>query len=44
VSDALRRELLLYGIDVIVIEPGSIRAPIWDKAEQEDISPYLQTD
>lgn len=34
-SDALRRELLLYGIDVIVIQPGPIKTPIWDKARNE---------
>lgn len=34
-SDALRRELLLYGVDVIVVAPGSVNTPIWDKAEQE---------
>ncbi len=31
-SDSLRRELLVYGVDVIVIEPGAIDTPIWDKA------------
>lgn len=31
-TDALRRELTIYGIDVIAIEPGSIRTPIWVKA------------
>jgi NAD(P)-dependent dehydrogenase (short-subunit alcohol dehydrogenase family) len=30
-SDALRRELLLYGIDVIVIQPGTTQTPIIDK-------------
>jgi NAD(P)-dependent dehydrogenase (short-subunit alcohol dehydrogenase family) len=34
-SNALRRELAIYGIDVIVIEPGSVKTAIWDKAEQE---------
>jgi NAD(P)-dependent dehydrogenase (short-subunit alcohol dehydrogenase family) len=34
-SNALRRELSIYSIDVIVIEPGSVRTAIWDKAEQE---------
>jgi len=43
-SDALRRELMLYGIEVSVIEPGAVRTPIWDKAEQEDVSRYQQTD
>ncbi|MFZ0546350.1 MAG: SDR family oxidoreductase [Candidatus Promineifilaceae bacterium] len=43
-SDALRRELMIYGIDVIVIEPGSIRTPIWDKAGELDTSQYAETD
>lgn len=30
-SDALRRELLYYGIDVIVIEPGTTQTPIIEK-------------
>lgn len=32
-SEALRRELQLIGIDVIVIGPGSVNTAIWDKAE-----------
>lgn len=43
-SETLRRELMLYGIDVIIIGPGSVATPIWDKAEQADISPYAETD
>jgi NAD(P)-dependent dehydrogenase (short-subunit alcohol dehydrogenase family) len=31
-SDSWRRELMLYGIDVVVIQPGAIQTPIWDKA------------
>ncbi len=41
-SDSLRRELQLFGIDVIVIIPGAVRTPIWDKAlaltEEDDYS------
>lgn len=44
ISDALRRELLIYGVDVVVIEPGAVVTPIWDKAEQADYSPYETTD
>ena len=38
-GDCLRREMLIYGIDVISIEPGAIKTPIWSKPKQlrEDI-------
>ncbi|HWA89017.1 MAG TPA: SDR family NAD(P)-dependent oxidoreductase [Rhizomicrobium sp.] len=42
-SESLRRELLLFGIDVIVIAPGAVATPIWDKAEQVDASQYDNT-
>lgn len=42
-SDALRRELLLYGVDVILIEPGTVRTPIIDKFAAQ-IERYLDTD
>ena len=37
-SDALRRELIVYGVDVVLIEPGMIATPIWDKAEETDLA------
>jgi NAD(P)-dependent dehydrogenase (short-subunit alcohol dehydrogenase family) len=43
-SESLRRELMLYGIDVIIVGPGSVATPIWDKAEQMDTSPYEHTE
>ena len=43
-SDSLRRELMIYGIDVIVVNPGPIQTPIWDKAEAVDAAPFMGTD
>ena len=31
-SDAWRRDLMPWGVEVIVIQPGAIVTPIWDKA------------
>tara|TARA_B110001454_G_C12713646_1_gene431696 strand:+ start:1702 stop:2559 length:858 start_codon:yes stop_codon:yes gene_type:complete len=43
-SDSLRREMMLYGIDVVIIEPGPIKTPIWDKAPSVEENPFLKTD
>lgn len=43
-SDALRRELMIYGIDVIVVAPASVQTPIWDKAGELDAGVYADTD
>jgi NAD(P)-dependent dehydrogenase (short-subunit alcohol dehydrogenase family) len=42
-SESLRRELMLFGIDVIVIAPGPVKTPIFDKAEEVDIAAYSQS-
>ncbi|MGN6517237.1 MAG: SDR family oxidoreductase [Rhizomicrobium sp.] len=42
-SESLRRELMIFGIDVIVVAPGAVATPIWDKAEQLDVSRYSNT-
>jgi NAD(P)-dependent dehydrogenase (short-subunit alcohol dehydrogenase family) len=39
-SESLRREMMLFGIDVIIIAPGAVKTPIWGKAEEVDVSPY----
>jgi NAD(P)-dependent dehydrogenase (short-subunit alcohol dehydrogenase family) len=48
-SDSWRRELMIYGVDVIVIEPGAIQTLIWDKASivstdfaNSDFGPILE--
>ena len=43
-TQGLRRELMLYGIDVVAINPGPIATPIWDKAEEIDPEQYADTD
>ncbi|WP_420316279.1 SDR family NAD(P)-dependent oxidoreductase [Ekhidna sp.] len=32
ITESLRKELLMYGIDVVLIEPGPIKTPIWEKS------------
>ena len=47
-SDSLRRELRSLGVDVILIEPGGVKTPIWNKAEHlademlEDVPPEAE--
>ena len=43
-SHSLRRELMLFGIDVIILNPGSVVTPICDKAERIDGSRYETTE
>jgi NAD(P)-dependent dehydrogenase (short-subunit alcohol dehydrogenase family) len=40
ISDSLRRELLPHGVDVVVIEPGGVKTPIWGKGN--DIADEIQ--
>jgi NAD(P)-dependent dehydrogenase (short-subunit alcohol dehydrogenase family) len=42
VSDSLRRELRSQGVDVVVIEPGGVKTPIWKKGE--DLATDLAAD
>jgi NAD(P)-dependent dehydrogenase (short-subunit alcohol dehydrogenase family) len=40
-SESLRREMMLFGIDVVIIGPGPVKTPIWGKGQESfDISRY----
>ncbi len=43
-SDALRIELMLFGIEVVIIEPGTVNTSMYDKGEKEDLSEFKQTE
>lgn len=42
-TDSMRRELSETGIKFVLIEPGAVKTPIWDKAEEIDLEPYKGT-
>ncbi len=42
-SESLRRELMPFGVDVVVVAPGAVATPIWDKADQIDTTRYANT-
>jgi len=37
-SHCLRQELLPYGIDVVIIGPGQVQTPIWDKGSLDEFA------
>lgn len=39
-SKSLRREMMLFGIEVIVLGPGAVATPIWAKSDEVDVTPY----
>src|SRR6202011_6408280 len=43
-SDALRRELMIFGIEVVIIEPGTANTAMYDKGEKEDLTEFKETE
>jgi hypothetical protein len=43
-SDVLRLELMLFGIDLVMIEPGFVNTAMYDKGEREDLSEFKPTE
>ena len=41
-SDALRMELHRFGIEVVIVQPGAVQTPIWQKAKA-DVPKYQDT-
>jgi len=37
-TDSLRRELVVYGIDAISVGPGAVQTPIWEKGREKPSS------
>ena len=36
-TQAIRRELMLFGIDVVLIAPGPVKTPIWTKTDKVEM-------
>lgn len=43
-SDAMRRELAIYGIRTLVVQPGAVRTPIWDKVDRPEDERFVGSD
>jgi hypothetical protein len=42
-SESLRRELMLFGVDVVIVAPGPVATPIWDKAGEAGLERFANT-
>lgn len=43
ISDTLRREMLPFGVDVVVVQPAVTRTPIWDRVAEVDVGRFRGT-
>lgn len=42
-SDSLRREMMPFGVEVVVVQPAVTRTPIWDRAADIDLERFRGT-
>ena len=43
-SESLRREMMLFGIDVVIVAPGPVKTPIWSKGQEAfDVARYANS-
>ena len=42
-SESLRRELIPFGIDVVVVAPGTVATSIWDAPNAVNVAAYAET-
>lgn len=42
-SDTMRRELFVHGIDVVTVGPGAVKTPIWGKTDNSDLTQFEET-
>jgi NAD(P)-dependent dehydrogenase (short-subunit alcohol dehydrogenase family) len=42
-SESLRRELILFGIDVIVVAPGTVATSMWDRPDAINVAAFADT-
>jgi NAD(P)-dependent dehydrogenase (short-subunit alcohol dehydrogenase family) len=42
-SESLRRELMLFGIDVIVVAPGTVATTMWDRPDAINVAAFADT-
>jgi NAD(P)-dependent dehydrogenase (short-subunit alcohol dehydrogenase family) len=43
ISDSLRREVEHFGVEVVIVEPGVTRTPLWRHADAIDLGPFRST-